>query len=167
MVAGGTKKVFSVASNPDSIYFVNGDSYPYRKTNGQHRIYHFNRANATYELVDSAYIDNIVIKGMHIKNRQVITVDDQSIIYIKQFPLSTPNVSIQPQLIIYPNPVQEMLGVKGFAEGSTYIIHNALGSICKEGIAMAEIDVASLNSGFYRLTLRSQIGTYSTKFVKR
>mgnify|MGYP002682619535 CR=1 FL=1 len=64
-------------------------------------------------------------------------------------------------LLISPNPVNDILMLNGF-EGEKFEIYSVYGIKVLEGVTKIQVDVSSLNSGFYLL----KIGMLTTKFIK-
>jgi hypothetical protein len=71
---------------------------------------------------------------------------------------------------IYPNPANDVLHIINIKAGATYIIHNAMGRILRQGVLTAgnnEIDIHSLTAGIYIIELRSEDVSVVGKFVKQ
>jgi len=57
------------------------------------------------------------------------------------------------QLTIFPNPLNDVINVKGLTEKATYMVYDLSGSEILSGITSSSIDVSSLSYGIYNLTL--------------
>ncbi len=74
------------------------------------------------------------------------------------------------ELLIYPNPADNLLHVSGTSDYSTLEIINFMGQlIMSENIvdSQMEIDIANLSSGVYFVRLRGNKGIIATKFIKK
>jgi len=67
---------------------------------------------------------------------------------------------------VYPNPVKDILNVDD-AEGSSYEVIDLAGNVASAGIINSgKIATSQLAKGTYVLTIKKEIGAYSTKIIK-
>lgn len=77
--------------------------------------------------------------------------------------------SISTILEIYPNPAQSALFLKDkIIEQSSYTIFNSLGSIVSNGNLASDnqIDISSMQNGFYQIKIQTKAKSYVARFVK-
>ncbi|MGB0432477.1 MAG: T9SS type A sorting domain-containing protein, partial [Bacteroidia bacterium] len=79
------------------------------------------------------------------------------------------HISNHTQLQIFPNPSSNSITIKGnnIQQNSTYAIFNSLGKVCQKGQLNHQINVKSLQSGIYYITIQSYNNTSKTSFVKK
>lgn len=80
--------------------------------------------------------------------------------------IESPKADSQPRLNIYPNPVRDILNIRGGGdlENTNAEIYNAVGLLVKRVVIHGNsIDVSALPSGYYFLKIR---GAAANKFVK-
>lgn len=74
-------------------------------------------------------------------------------------------------IIIYPNPIRDMLNIQSTASINSYEIYNTLGSTVRKGTFVNEskaIDISSLQSGLYMLRLTDDFGkSIQKKIIKQ
>ncbi|WP_162555651.1 T9SS type A sorting domain-containing protein [Reichenbachiella versicolor] len=68
------------------------------------------------------------------------------------------------EVVVFPNPAENILSIKGLSENLVYEIHNSVGVVVLKGTAFAQIDISNLDSGVYILKLE---GEKSIRFVKK
>ena len=69
--------------------------------------------------------------------------------------------------VIYPNPAKELLSVTGIDQIELLQVHTILGSNVIEARNTNEINVADLEVGVYLLTITTEKGNYTQKFIKQ
>jgi hypothetical protein len=69
--------------------------------------------------------------------------------------------------VIYPNPAKELLSVTGIDQIELLQVHTILGSNVIEARNTNEINVADLEEGVYLLTITTEKGNYTQKFIKQ
>ena len=84
--------------------------------------------------------------------------------------LSIPDISgNQANLIIYPNPVKDILNIKlnGQINVTNYTIYNLVGQvISKKRINASEINTENLSNGIYIIQINTSKGIFNQKFIK-
>ena len=69
-------------------------------------------------------------------------------------------------VIIYPNPVQNMLYVKGNSEAYSIEIYSLIGQLVKTVSNANEIDVSLLSQGIYLISIRNENISTTQRFIK-
>lgn len=64
-------------------------------------------------------------------------------------------------LVLFPNPVQQSLCIKGINYGEAFQIQNGLGQIVLEGLFDNSIDVTNLANGIYVVKIKGQALTFT------
>jgi uncharacterized protein YuzE len=78
-----------------------------------------------------------------------------------------PVLSKNPELNIYPNPVDDYLQVKSdFSSDTKYIIKNTNGQKIQSGEIGSSIDVTNLTKGVYLIEVVNNNKTFTNKFIK-
>ncbi len=121
-------------------------------------------------------------------NGQDITVDLTSGVKINDATVTTANVTAEngvvhiidevliPNLLsiinkskmmvsVYPNPTQDLLFIN--LSNANFKITNALGAIVKEGVSNNSIDVSTLPSGVYTISIQNNNDNFTSKFIKQ
>jgi len=70
------------------------------------------------------------------------------------------------QRILYPNPATDQLTITGLKEQTRYTISNMIGSILQEGNTLGKVNLSSLSSGSYSITLKAGSRIETKRFVK-
>jgi hypothetical protein len=70
------------------------------------------------------------------------------------------------QWILYPNPATNQLTITGLKEHASYTIYNMVGSILQEGNTLGNVNLSSLPSGSYSITLKAGCRIETKRFVK-
>jgi|GEM_PF-1466303 len=81
------------------------------------------------------------------------------------------NVSLEEQLLLYPNPVQDQLHIEGefLKPGENFLVRISDYSgriIMEDNINGNTLDVSHFSSGLYFLTIQSEAGSYTGKIMK-
>ena len=69
-------------------------------------------------------------------------------------------------VIIYPNPVQNILYVKGNSEAYSIEIYSLIGQLVKTVSNANEIDVSLLSQGVYLIRIRNENISTTQRFIK-
>lgn len=77
---------------------------------------------------------------------------------------SVSDFSRDKDLVLYPNPVKDIINIKGDKTPSSYKITNMMGKVIKQNAFENSINISSLSSGLYFLIYDNK--TY-TKFIKQ
>ncbi len=70
-------------------------------------------------------------------------------------------------LDVYPNPVKDLLNVDDAEDASFEIIDLSGNIVCSGVVSDGKIATSELSEGVYVLTIKKEIGAYSTKIVKK
>ncbi len=70
------------------------------------------------------------------------------------------------QWILYPNPATNQLTITGLKEHASYTIYNMVGSVLQEGNTLGNVNLSSLPSGSYSITLKAGSRIETKRFVK-
>ena len=82
--------------------------------------------------------------------------------------MATNEVSTDSGFAVYPNPAGDVLHVTNVKDRSTYTIHNTAGQIVLKGsISDQQLNVSSLKTGNYVITVKQDDQSKSVKFIKK
>lgn len=70
-----------------------------------------------------------------------------------------------PDLMVYPNPANGILHIRGLYDQSTYRITDLAGRTMQNGQSRQSINISTLESGLYNLILKSNNTSQVIKFV--
>lgn len=94
-----------------------------------------------------------------------LLLDD--VIVEKKINMSTSETSIA-KLSLYPNPVNQILNLKGIKNISSYEVFDTTGKLVTSGSAKgSSIDVSQLAIGKYIIKVKSDDGVYTESFIKK
>jgi len=94
-------------------------------------------------------------------------INDMQIFATQQTSLSTQESKSKSAFSVYPNPVAEILYLKGITKGSV-VVHNAAGQqVLKQEISNGQVNVSRLTNGVYTLLINSDGKSSATKFIKK
>lgn len=79
--------------------------------------------------------------------------------------LSTSSLEAEKNLIIYPNPTNNILNIKNHSGNQTYIIYDITGHVCKRGPLLNQISLSELSLGIYILEVSENRKTEQYKIV--
>ncbi len=89
---------------------------------------------------------------------------------IDSIKLGISNTTKELQVMVYPNPVKEVLNIQGVEEGSSIELYDVLGKLVLQKVSDASItriEVTHLTKATYTLKIRTKEGNEgSTKVVK-
>ena len=68
---------------------------------------------------------------------------------------------------VYPSPTNHYLNIKNFVEGSSVSIKKILGKTIYKGYNQPKVDVSSLNTGIYFVTILNENKISTAKFIKK
>ena len=79
------------------------------------------------------------------------------------------------QTLLYPNPADELLTVdfrENLQEPATLVIYSVLGQEMmrksfEAGTIRESLDISFLEKGFYLVTIKNELSTYTTKIFKK
>jgi hypothetical protein len=87
--------------------------------------------------------------------------------YTNQMLVSQPAQDYSNGLLIYPNPVNDVLHVSGSVEVIAYTIYNMQGQeVYKGGSDSLEVKTAGFANGIYNLEIETDRGVVNRKFIK-
>ncbi|PCJ67163.1 MAG: hypothetical protein COA58_02265 [Bacteroidetes bacterium] len=118
-----------------------------------------NTANATGQYMGD-------LDEVRIYNR---ALDSLEIDTLYQYPYNAVVLGVNPvKVIVYPNPVNNLLSINGLTEKTDYVVINALGQEALKGISYSTINVSTLGKGIYTLILldKKKQHTRYAKFIK-
>lgn len=92
--------------------------------------------------------------------------DDFYFEHFDEFATSIESQSAEPAIVAYPNPVTDVLYVKG-AEQATITLTSLTGTIVRSAENTDHIQVSDLNSGIYLLTVKTNDATVTTRIMKK
>ena len=78
-----------------------------------------------------------------------------------------PVLPVQPEIILYPNPVSDYIRIDSSVDITSWILYDLNGKILKQSVFKMQIPVIDLPAGFYFLKLTSANGSVTKKFIKR
>jgi hypothetical protein len=142
---------------------------PYGNQNGVYRI--------RTRQIDSTYITNFATTYEEIiwlrasDGLPVLRFQNQggmlSVYYASVDGAVTINEEVGGQVLIYPNPATDVLSLQLVSIGSSYRLIDQLGRIVEEGkTTNYSIDISSLESGVYFLSIMQDENWLTTRFVK-
>ncbi len=68
--------------------------------------------------------------------------------------------------VITPNPTTGLINIKGYRGYDKIIIHSMIGQVVMEEDSRLELDISSLNSGSYIITLKGRTQSHTQKIIK-
>lgn len=117
--------------------------------------------NGSYSLTDSS--GSVVIKS---SNGQFTDYESTSFRIMAQ--MATNEVGEQQAFSVYPNPAGDVLNVTNLNNKNEYTIHNTAGQIVMKGsIKDSKLNVSSLTTGNYVITVKQDGQSNSVKFIKK
>jgi hypothetical protein len=78
-----------------------------------------------------------------------------------------PVLPVQPEIILYPNPVSDYIRIDSSVDITSWTLYDLNGKILKQSVFKLQIPVIDLPAGFYFLKLTSANGSVTKKFIKR
>ena len=76
-------------------------------------------------------------------------------------------IPVDSAIIVYPNPVKNILNVTKVKDGAKYNIYNAIGQLVKQGTIIGnKIDVSRLINGVFVIDVESPEVSGQVKFIK-
>jgi len=141
-------------------HVVSGEVLSTDLTNGP--VATLNGQSLTVDLTSGVKIDdaNVILADQTSENGVVHVID--AVILPN---LLSINNKKQIAVSIYPNPTQDVLFFN--VEISNYRIINGLGAIVKEGKSSNSVDVSSLPSGVYTISIDNNGSYYTSNFIKQ
>jgi len=80
--------------------------------------------------------------------------------------LTTSVIELDAKLSVYPNPVTNVLNIRGIDNMQQIEVISVTGSVLKKQPGSAKVDVSDLNRGVYFLKVQTGKGIYTTRFTK-
>jgi chitodextrinase len=81
---------------------------------------------------------------------------------------NTTSLTLESEVVIYPNPTTSLLNINSISNNATYKVHSLLGQTVLSGkIANNSIDVSRLNAGNYIIEITDNEKTISKQFIKQ
>ncbi len=109
---------------------------------------------------DWVYIDDVVITGCSTgTSRGTTTVAETPEVDVPTYDLSA--------ITVYPNPVSDILNVKGIPENAHVSLISLSGQIIGRGIGQDEFDMTALNPGIYILKVVAESQVKTMKIIKQ
>ena len=163
--------------------------YRYNKTTGEHSYlytdgtnsgsYTYNGGNVTvggapYPAVvvpnlipDEADIVNTTVTGNTVAN--IAAIDNWSVQFTNQALLGTSELQKidKAELLIYPNPVSDILNIKTKEKVQSASIFDMTGRKIEAKVMDNAVDVTNLERGTYIINIQTEKGTTSEKFIKK
>lgn len=157
--------------------------YSYNKTTGQHTFAYSDGTNGgnysfsgspTYAVVTGLVagevdVNNITLTGNTVAN--VAAVDNLEAEFTNASTLSvdeTKDVIVNNDLIaIYPNPATDVLNIKSEGKVISAAVYDISGKRINARLKDNQVDVRALQSGNYIITIETENGVTSEKFIKK
>ena len=75
-------------------------------------------------------------------------------------------IELDAKLSVYPNPVSNVLNIRGIDNMNQIEVISVTGSVMKKQLRSASVDVSDLNRGVYFLKVQTDKAIFTTRFMK-